>query len=137
MKCGRLAAASLAVCVLFLPLAWGVEHAYNAGKILGIEQKAHSRVLYYLVNTPVTADEPYYEVTIEISGMIYVTEYVPAHAHQTLPGDWQVNGVVRARVEKRDLFVEQSGKPEFRLAIVKRTAAAAMAIDARPATLKP
>ena len=136
MKCGRVAA-SLAVGILLLPLAWAVEHPYNAGKILGIEQKAHSRVLYYLVNTPITADEPYYEVTIEIGGTIYATEYVPVHAHQTLPGDWQVNGVVRARVEKRDLFVEQSGKPEFRLAIVKRMAATAMAIDARPATLKP
>ncbi len=32
-------------------------------KIITVEKKFHERVLYYLVNTPVTQDDPYYELS--------------------------------------------------------------------------
>lgn len=115
---------SLALSLL-VPALFAVERPFETGKILSIEKKAHSRVLYYLVNTPVTQDDPYYEVRVQVNGTVYLAEYTPVHAQQTLPEDWQVEGAIQARVEKHNLFLKQPGEVELQLVIVKRMAAAA------------
>jgi len=92
----------------------------ETGKMLAIEKKARSRVLYYLVNTPITQDEPYYEVTVQLRDRVFVAEYTPVHASQTLPEDWQVDGTILVRVDKRYLFAKQPGESELRLVILKQ-----------------
>ncbi len=125
---------SLAVGLL-LPAMWALDRPFETGKILGIEQKTRSHVLYYLVNTPITQDDPYYEVTVQIQNTAYVCQYTPAHAKQTLPADWVVNGTIEARVEKHHLFLRQSGEAELQLVIVKQMAAPADR-GGTPATVK-
>ncbi len=110
---------------LLLPLIWAVEGPFETGKILDIEQKTHSRVLYYLVNMPITEDDPYYEVTVRVKDKVYVGQYSPVHAKQTLPADWQIDSAIQARLEKHYVFLKQAGEPEVQLVIVKQMSAAA------------
>ena len=121
----------------FYPWYGGVERPFDSGRILGIEGKTQSRVLYYLVNTPITQDDRYYEVTVQVKDTIYVSRYTPLHAQQMLPADWQPQGTILARVEKHYLFLKQSGEPELKLVIVKRMAATAAVSTPAPATVKP
>ena len=74
MKRSIVAVASLAFGLL-LPLIWAVEGPFETGKIPDIEQKTRSRVLYYRVNTPITEDDPYYEVTVQVKDKVYVGQY--------------------------------------------------------------
>ena len=135
MKRINVAVVSLAFGLL-LPLVWAVERPFETGKILDIEQKTHSRVLYYLVNTPITQDDPYYEVTVQVKDAVYVGQYTPVHAKQTLPADWQVGGTIQARVEKHYLFLKQLEEPELQLVMVKRMSATAAARAPTSATVK-
>jgi hypothetical protein len=99
---------------------------YESGKIVSIEEKTRSRVLYYVVNTPVTQDDPYYEVTLQIKNMVYLTEYTPRHTSDTLPDDWHADTAVQARVEKRHLYLKRPSGDEFDLVIVKKRESEAM-----------
>ena len=63
-----------------LPSLQAAEKQYGPGRIVGIEKKARERVLYYLVNTPVTQDDPYYELSLQQSNWVYLAEYTPRHA---------------------------------------------------------
>ena len=119
---------------LLLPLIWAVEGPFETGKILDIERKTHSRVPYYLVNTPITEDNPYYEVTVQVKDKVYVGQYTPVHDKQALPADWQIDGTIQARLEKHYVFLKQAGEPEVQLVIVKHMAAAAS--TPAPATVK-
>jgi hypothetical protein len=106
-----------------LPLLLAVELPFEAGKLLDIQKKAHSRVLYYLVNTPVTQDDPYYEVSVQVKDIVYVADFTPVHAKQTLPDDWQLEGTIQVQVEKHRLILKQPGETELQLVIVKQMAA--------------
>lgn len=96
---------------------------YDSGKVLTIEQKARTRVLYYLVNTPVTQDDPYYEVTVQVKNMVYVGEYTPRHSSDTLPDDWKADTLVPVRLEKRHLYLKRPSGDELDLVITKKRAA--------------
>ncbi len=115
------------VSFLLLSLALNlsaVEHPYQAGKIINIQQDVHTRVLYYVVNTPVTQDDPYYDVTIQVKDMVYVGEYTPRHSADTLPLGWDVHADVELRVEKGAMFARRPDGRELQLAMVKHYSAA-------------
>jgi len=60
------------------------------------------RVLYYKIDTPVTKDEHYYEVSVQVQDTIYVGDYTPRHSADTLPAEWNVpQAAVRLRLGKR------------------------------------
>ena len=95
------------------------------GKILDVEQKTNTRVLYYLVNTPVTKDEPYFEVSVQVKDTIYVGDYTPRHAGDSLPDEWNVpQAEVRLRLEKHYMFLTRPAGSELQFVITKRIAAA-------------
>jgi len=109
-----------------------VEKPYQTGRIVKVEQKTRTRVLYYLVNTPVTKDDPYYEVSIRFGNQICVGEYTPRHAADALPAEWKSGGEVQVRLEKHHMFVKGRGV-DWDLVIVKRLqAAASNATDQTP-----
>ena len=122
MRSRRLAALLL-VFGLAGPFLNALDHPFETGKILDIEQKTRTRVLYYLVNTPVTRDDPYYEVTVQLNNVVYVGQYNPVHAKQLLPQDWQSGSQIFGRVQKHSLFLKRPGEMEWQLVIVKRTVA--------------
>ena len=114
---------ALVLAAMTLPAAFGVEKPYQPGKIISVQQKEHTRILYYLVNTPVTQDDPYYEVAVQLQGATYITEYTPRHQDDTLPDDWKADTGVQARVDKHHLFVKRPNGFEIDLVVVKRIAA--------------
>lgn len=122
--------------VATLPGLHAVEKEYQPGVILQVEKKAHTRVLYYLVNTPVTQDDPYYEVSIRFKNQVYVGEYTPRHAVDTPPEEWRAGSEVQARLEKHHIFVKGSGGTDWNLVIVKRTPVPEEKNSAEPAPLK-
>jgi hypothetical protein len=97
---------------------------YQTGKIIAVQRKSRERILYYLVNTPVTKDDPYYEVSIQFSDIIYDAEFTPRHASDTLPEEWIAGSEIQARVDKHHILVKQSSGVIWNLVIVKRRPAA-------------
>src|SRR4051794_37556520 len=61
---------------------------FQPGKILKLERKTRSRVLYYMVNTPITLEDPYYDVSVQLKQTIYMAEYEPRHSQDALPDQW-------------------------------------------------
>jgi hypothetical protein len=105
--------------LLLLAGLYAVEKQYQTGKILDAQQKARTRILYYLVNSPITRDEPYYELSIQLRDTVYVVEYTPRHSADTLPEDGQNGSEVQINADKRPLFVKRPGEMEADLVIVK------------------
>ena len=69
-----------AVLLAFLVSECSVQAAekpYETGRIIEVEKRSHERILYYLVNTPVTQDDPYYQVSLQLNNFVYVAEYTP------------------------------------------------------------
>jgi hypothetical protein len=109
----------LLLFLLTLPALNAVEKQFQTGKILGVEQKARTRVLYYLVNTPITRDEPCYELTIQLKDTVYVAEYTPRHSADTLPEDWRGGCEIQVKADKHHLFVKCPGETLADLVVVK------------------
>lgn len=120
----------LILAAVTVPASLALQKLYQSGKIVSVEQKAHTRVLYYLVNTPVTQDDPYYEVKVQLQDTIYLTEFTPRHSEDTPPEEWTPDAVVQGRVDKHHLFLKRPNGVEMDLVIVKHSAA-------EPATTAP
>ena len=88
-------AALLAILLSACPLYAAEKQDLTAGRIITVEKKFHERVLYYLVNTPMTQDDPYYEVALQMGNMVLLTEYTPRHAADDLPDGWKDDSQVR------------------------------------------
>jgi len=104
---------------------FAVEKQYQSATILKVEQKTNTRILYYIVNTPITKDEPYYEVSLRLTDTIYVARYTPRHHDDTLPEEWGAGSSVQARVNGRHLFIKRPSGTDVDLVITKRKAVTA------------
>jgi hypothetical protein len=115
-----------AILLLFLgmaAIALAVEKPYQAGKIVDAEQKANTRVLYYLVNTPVTEDDPYYEVSVQIGDKVFRGIHTPRYKAEKLPEDWKPNADVQVRVDGHLFFLKRANGEDMEFAISKRMTA--------------
>jgi|ERR1700730_2649018 len=113
-------AALLAVLVSFSNL-YATEKQYETGRIVNVEKKSRERILYYLVNTPVTREDPYYQLSLELNNWQYETEYIPRHAADSLPEDWKPGTEVQIKLgDKRHMFVKPPEGLELQLIILKR-----------------
>jgi hypothetical protein len=70
-----LASVTLLVFLFSFSHLFAAEKQFLTGRIITVEKKFHERVLYYLVNTPVTQDDPYYEVSLQLGDSVFLTEY--------------------------------------------------------------
>ncbi len=109
--------------LLLLGQLFAIEKLYQAGTIVDVQQKVNTRVLYYIVNTPITKDEPYYEVSVQIKDTVYLGRYMPRHADDTLPEEWIAGAAVQARIEKRNLFIKRPSGSDVQFVIYKESAA--------------
>jgi hypothetical protein len=109
---------------VFLVVAqlFAAEKSFQPGTIVDVQQKTNTRVLYYIVNTPVTKDEPYYEVSVQVKDMLYTGRYAPRHAEDTLLEEWKPGSAVEARIEGRQLLLKRVSGAGMQLAIIKREA---------------
>jgi hypothetical protein len=114
----------LLLAALTTPGLCAAEKLYQTGKIVDVQQKKTTRVLYYQVDTPITKDEPYYEVPVQVKDTIYVGDYSPHHSADTLPEEWNVpQAEVRARLENDYMFLLRPAGAELQFVIAKRIAA--------------
>jgi hypothetical protein len=115
----------LLLAAVAIPGLYAAEKQYQTGKMVDIQQKTTTRVLYYHVDTPITKDEPYYEVSVQVKDTIYVGDYTPRHSADTLPEEWNVpQAEVRLRLEKHYMFLTRPTGTELQFVIIKRIAAA-------------
>lgn len=99
----------LAVVLSFVTLGAQAAEKIKAsqpGVMLAVEKKSRSRTQYYVVNTPVGVEEPYFEAEIDSAGFVYTVEYDPRHADEVLPDGCLPGQAVKVRVDHRNLFVQ-------------------------------
>ncbi len=112
---------ALLAVLISLPDLQAAEKQYEKGRIVTVEKKARERVLYYLVNTPVTQDDPYYELSLQQSNWLYLAEYTPRHAADSLPDEWKPGTEVQMKLaDKHHAWVKGPGGYELQLTVVKR-----------------
>jgi hypothetical protein len=80
--------------------------ASQPGVVLAIEKKSRSRTQYYVVNTPVGVEEPYFEAEIDSAGLVYSVEYEPKSSREVIPDGCLAGQAVKVRVDHRHLFVQ-------------------------------
>lgn len=112
---------TMLLVVSLAAVAQAVERPYQTGKIVDVQRKVETRVLYYLVNTPVTQSDPYYEVSVQLGNTVYRGVYKPGHENETLPEEWKAEAQVQVKVEGRRLYVRRLNGSEVEFAIAKRT----------------
>jgi len=93
---------------------------YVDGAIVDVQKKTTTRVLYYQVDTPITQDDPYYEISVQIKDTVYFGRYTPMHSSDTLPEDWTAGSAVQARIDGHHLVLKRPGGTEMSFAFTKR-----------------
>jgi hypothetical protein len=102
---------------------FAVENGRLSFTIVRAEQKTRDRVVYYVVNTPLYREEPYFEVEVRAAGTLLVGEYEPRHAGELLPANWTPGALVQGRVEKRHLYLRRPNGTDLSFVITRRVAA--------------
>ena len=102
------------------PFLHGVKKTYSTGKLVDVQRKSRERVDMVLVNTPVTTAVPYFEISVDLGDTEYVAEYMPRHESDELPEGWKAGEDVKARVDKRHLFLQRPDSTEMQWVITKR-----------------
>ena len=117
----------LTTVALFATAASAVEKkGPQPGVILTVERKTKSRVQYYVVNTPVTTEDPYFEMEVDSGGLVYTVEYEPRSSQEVLPDGCAAGEAVKVRVDgKHTLFVQcLDSSTEIKWSIEKKTRSA-------------
>ena len=107
-----------------LSAAAAAQKPYEQAKIVSVEQQVHTRVLYYIGNTPITKDDPYFIITVQLDGTVYKGEYEPRHSADNPPDEWNADFPVQVRLEKRHMFIKRPDGGELDMVVAKRTPAA-------------
>jgi hypothetical protein len=101
--------------------SFAVESSYFALTIVRAEQKTRDRVVYWVVDTPLYHEDPYFEVAVRANGTVVVGEREPRHAAEMLPEDWKPGAIVQGRVDRRYLFLRRPNGTEVRFIVTHRT----------------
>jgi hypothetical protein len=114
----------LFAAVVFLALAAtsvAVQPGYFPLTIVRAEVKERDRVVYWLVDTPLYSEDPYFEVAVRAAGTIVVAERDPESKYEMLPVDWKTGTELQGRVDKHHLFLRRPNGTEMRFIITHRT----------------
>ena len=122
MRHGRFIHFTLAILgiAFLLPLAAAVEPGYVSVPLRSVEKKYHDHVLYYLYNTPVMKQEPYFEVSVQLRDRVIVGEYSPRYDGEPLPEAWKTGEPVRVRLEPHYVYLQKPGGGEVKFEISDR-----------------
>jgi len=101
--------------------SFAVESSNFPLTIVRAEVKTRDRVVYWVVNTPIYHEDPYFEVAVRAAGTVVVGEREPRNARELLPEDWKAGAVVQGRVDKHHLFLRRPNGTEVRFIITRRT----------------
>jgi hypothetical protein len=112
------------LALLFVPaLLFAVQPQYSQAKLIQVERKTREKVNMYLVNTPVSTEVPYYEITVRSDQTDYKAEYTPRHAEEQLPEPWVEGADVMIRIEKHHLILKRPDGSELQWILLKRSPA--------------
>src|SRR6266849_266129 len=114
----------LVALVLFLGTgasSFAVESSYFPPTIVRAELKTRDRIVYWVVNTPLYHEDPYFEVAVRAAGTVVVGEREPRNAHEMLPEYWKPGARVQARVDTHHLFLRRPNRAEVRFITTRRT----------------
>ena len=103
--------------------SFAVERGSLALTIVRAEAKTRDRVVYWVVNTPIYHEEPYFEVEVRAGGRVVVAERERRDAHEMLPEDWKPGAVVQGRIDSHHLFLRRPNGTEVRFIITRRAKA--------------
>ena len=109
----------LLAVVLGIGVVQAARPNYQIGVVTRIERKAHDRTLYYLVNTPVMTEDPYYEISVRVQDIVYVGEYALRNSEDELPFAWKPGDEVRVQIEKSHMLVERPSGGSLKMVIEK------------------
>lgn len=114
----------LTLIIMLIPslTSYAVQGGLQAITIVRAEQKTRDRVIYYVVNTPLYREDPYFEVEVTVDRTTLVAEYEPRDAWEMLPVAWTPGAIVQGRIVGHSLFLKRPNGSELRFIIVKRTA---------------
>jgi hypothetical protein len=101
--------------------SFAVESGYLALTVVRAELKTRDRVVYWVVNTPIYHEDPYFEVAVRAAGTVVVGEREPRNTREMLPENWKPGAVVQGRVDRRYLFLRRPNGTEVRFIITHRT----------------
>ena len=118
----------LVALVLFLcsgAVAFAVENGVLTLTIIRAEVKTRDRLVYWVVNTPLYHEDPYFEVAVRAPGtnVMIVAERDPEMRGEMLPQDWKPGELVEGRVDKHHLYLKRPNGIEMRFIITRRTKA--------------
>lgn len=102
---------------------YGIENGFQALTIVHASQKTRDRVLYYLVNTPVYQEQPYFEVEVRVANTLLTGEYEPRSPWEMLPEPWKPGAVIQGRIEKRSMLLRRPNGTDLRFTIIRRSPA--------------
>jgi hypothetical protein len=100
--------------------SFAVESGYFPLTIVRAETKTRDRVVYWVVNTPIYHEDPYFEVAVRAAGTVVVGEREPRSAHEMLPEGWKPGAIVQGRVDRHHLFLQRPNGTEVRFIITRR-----------------
>jgi hypothetical protein len=89
--------------------------------------------LYYQVDTPITQDDPYYLISVQIKDKVYFGRYTPMHSSDTLPEDWTAGSTVQARIDGSHLVLKRPSGGEMSFAFTRHPEVKPAASSAAPA----
>ena len=108
--------------LLLLPaILSAVQPHYSQAKLVKVERKTREKVNMYLVNTPVSTEVPYYQITLRLDQNDYKAEYTPRHPEEELPEAWVDGADVMVRTAKHHLFLKRPDGSELQWILLKRS----------------
>jgi hypothetical protein len=116
----KLLKAACLVLMMTVFLGAAARKQYVDGTIIDVQQKTTTRVLYYQVDTPITQDDPYYEISVQIKDKVYFGRHIPMHSSDTLPEDWIAGSAVQVRIDGRHLVLKRPIGSEMSFAFTKQ-----------------
>jgi len=107
----------------FVPPSIAVESGLQTMTVVRAEQKSRDHVIYWVANTPLYREDPYFEVEVNVNGVDITGEYEPRDAWEMLPEPWKPGASVQGRIKGHHLFLQRPNGTELRFIIVRRTTA--------------
>lgn len=118
---------SLAVSVVvlfFSSTLWCAD--WQVGRIDQVRKDVSSKVLYYLVNTPVTEDTTTYTISVHVQNRLVTASYDLDKVQSEPPVEWTENTPLWVQVSDKTLYLKSATSGEYKLTISKSKQAAVM-----------
>lgn len=104
--------------------AWCAD--WQVGRIEQVRKDVSSKVLYYLVNTPVTEDTTTYSISVHVQNRLLTASYDLDKVQSEPPVEWTENTPVWVEVSDKTLLLKSATSGEYKLTISKSKPAAVM-----------